>query len=284
VEAVTYTWMVGLDGSDGSASALRWAHAVATSRHERVTPVAAWHVPLPIWLTAGRRAVDVDRAGIQAEVAVHAAEAIGRLDDDSVLDEPVVAEGHPAQVLLDVVHNDAPLVVGRRGISELKHRLLGSVSQHVATHSTSPVVVVPDDWETSPLQRIVVGFDGSEHAAAALRWALSIAPEGAEVEALVALDVIPWLSPETVVERHPDAAAEARQRISAVADEVDPDGRASRHFVPHGPRHALAGEFDDADLIVVGPRGIGGLARTVLGSVTTWLLNEAACPVAVVPT
>lgn len=276
--------MVGLDGSDGSASALRWAHALATARHERVTPIAAWHVPFPIWLMSGRRVVDVDRAGIKAEVAVHAAEAIRRVDDESVLDEPLVVEGHPAQVLLEAAGVDTPLVVGRRGISELQHRLLGSVSQHVATHASGPVVVVPDDWETSPLERIVVGFDGSEHAAAALSWALSIAPEGAEVEALIALDVIPWLSPETVVERHPDAVADARDRISAVADEVDPAGRASRHFVLHGPRHALSDVFEDADLVVVGPRGIGGLARTVLGSVTGWLLNEADCPIAVVPT
>ncbi len=61
-------------------------------------------------------------------------------------------------------------------------------------------------------------------------------------------------------------------------------GRASRNFVLHGPRQALAESLVDADLVVVGPRGIGGLARTVLGSVTTWLLHDAACPVAIVPT
>jgi nucleotide-binding universal stress UspA family protein len=233
---------------------------------------------------SGRRVVDVDRAGVRAEVAVHAAAAIDRLDDESVLDEPLVLEGHPAQVLLDAAGEDVTLVVGRRGIGELKHRLLGSVSQYVATHSSGPVVVVPNDWESAPIRRIVVGFDGSEHAAAALRWALSIAPQGAEVEVVVALDVIPWMNPDMLADRHPDTVEDARRRISAAADEVDPAGRATRHFVVQGPRHALSDALDSADLVVVGPRGIGGLARTVIGSVTTWLLHEASCPVAVVPT
>lgn len=280
---MTYTWIVGLDGSDGSASALRWASELAQQRDERVTPIAAWHVPFPIWLMTGRRAVDVDRLGIEAEVAVHAAEAVDKIEHASVVDEPRVLEGHPASTLLEMAGPDTPVVVGRRGISELKHRLLGSVSHYLVTHSTGPVVVVPDDWETAPLKRIVVGFDGSPFASAALRWALTVAPSDAEVEAVVAIDVIPWLSPEVVVERHPEAVVAARERISAAVDTVDPDGRAARNFVLHGPRHALAEALEGADLVVVGPRGIGELASAMLGSVTTWLLHDARCPVAVVP-
>jgi nucleotide-binding universal stress UspA family protein len=279
-----FTWTVGLDGSDGSASALRWAATIAGRRGERVLPVASWHVPFPIWLLAGRRPIEVDRGGISAEVAVHAAEAIRSLPDAAPIEEPLVVEGHPAPTLGALAGPDTPLVVGRRGVGDLQHRLLGSVSQYLATHADGPVVVVPDDWKTAPIRRIVVGFDGSDHAVAALRWALAVAPDDAEVEVLVAVDVIPWLSPELVVERHPEAVVAARERISLAADQVDPDGRAARNFVLHGPRQALAESLVDADLVVVGPRGIGGLARTVLGSVTTWLLHDAPCPVAIVPT
>ncbi len=278
-----YTWIVGLDGSDGSASALRWASGVAALRKERVTPIAAWHVPLPIWLMSGRRAIEVDRAGIEAEVAVHAAESAALHGDRGVVDDVRVVEGHPAPTLLELAGPETVLVVGRRGIGALKHRLLGSVSQYLATHSSGPVVVVPDEWQTEPLRRIVVGFDGSAYSAEALRWALSLAPDTAEIEALVAVDVIPWLSPESVLERHPEALDSARSRILSVADDVDPEGRAERRFVVHGPRHALTEALADADLVVVGPRGIGALASTVLGSVTSWLLNDAKCPVAVVP-
>ncbi|MGK0274932.1 MAG: nucleotide-binding universal stress UspA family protein [Ilumatobacter sp.] len=280
---MNFSWTVGLDGSEGSASALRWANRIGVARNERVVPVAAWHVPLPIWLMSGRRAVDVDRAGIKAEVEVHAAAMIEALAEHASVDEPIVVEGHPAPTLCAMSGPATPVVVGRRGIGELKHRLLGSVSQYIVTHAEGPVVVVPDDWQDRPLRRIVVGFDGSDHAAAALRWALEVAPDEAEIEVLVAIDVIPWLSPELVVERHPEAAAAARERIAAVADQIDPVGRAGRNFVLHGPRQALAEALSDADLVVVGPRGIGGLARAVLGSVTMWLLHDAACPIAIVP-
>ncbi|MFK8025412.1 MAG: universal stress protein [Ilumatobacter sp.] len=281
---MTNTWIVGLDGSDESESALRWATERAVERDERVRPVAAWHVPLPIWLLSGRRVVDVDRAGLSAEVAVHSAAAVDRLQSDADVDEPRVIEGDPGSVLLDQADSGDTIVVGRRGVGRVRHRVLGSVSRHVATHACGPVVVVPDQWESAGLHRVIVGFDGSEHAAAALAWALGIAPDDAEVVALCGLDVIPWLEPDTVVDRHPEAIAHARERICAVADEVDPQRRAVRSFVVDGPRHALAGAMDDADLVVVGPRGIGGLASALLGSVTAWLLHEATCPVAVVPT
>lgn len=276
-------WIVGLDGSTGASRALRWAVERARRCDERVLPVATWHVPLPIAALSGRRPIDVDRAGLRAEVEFLAGETIAQLEQPECVDDLCVVEGHPAPVLRDLAGPGTTIVVGRRGISSLKHRLLGSVSQYLATHARGPVVVVPDEWEPTSLRRIVVGFDGSDHSMAALQWAISIAPDDAEVEALIAIDVIPWLVPELVVERHPDAVVDARQRISTAADTADPEQRASRNFVLHGPRQALGAALRDADLVVVGPRGIGGIARALLGSVTSWLLHDASCPVAVIP-
>ena len=136
---------------------------------------------------------------------------------------------------------------------------------------------------TIPPNSIVVGFDGSEHSAAALRWALDIAPADSVVVALIAIDVAPWLSMERTEELYSDLMAESEKRITDAADEIDPLHRAERSVVGEGPRHAFAEALTDADLVVVGPRGVGGLARTMLGSVSTWLLSNAPCPIAVIP-
>jgi len=72
--------------------------------------------------------------------------------------------------------------------------------------------------------------------------------------------------------------------LSKAVDAADPDGRAIRQIELHGARQMLADASGDADLVVVGPRGLGGAARAMLGSVTTWLLHASPCPIAVVPT
>ena len=58
---------------------------------------------------------------------------------------------------------------------------------------------------------------------------------------------------------------------------------AVRDIVERPPYQTFADRFDGLDLVVVGPRGLGAVARTILGSVTTWLINEAPCPVVIVP-
>lgn len=276
-------WFAGVDGSPDAKAALRWAVQFAVERGEIVTPLSAWHLPLALVAMAGRRGGDVDRIGMKAQATVAADETLAAVNTKGVVDNAIIAEGHPAPLLLERASDDAIIVVGRRGISALKHRLLGSVSQYLATHSEGPVVVVPADWDDRRCQRVVVGFDGSEHSAAALRWALDIAPAGSDVVALIAIDVAPWLSAERTEELYPDLIAEAQKRITDAADAIDPLHRAERSVVLHGPRQAFAEAFTDADLIVVGPRGIGGLARAMLGSLSTWLLSDAPCPVAVVP-
>lgn len=276
-------WYVGVDGSPDASAALRWAVRFAADRKESVTPIGAWHLPLALAAMAGRRGGNVDQMGMKAEATVAASKTIESVDGLGVVASAVIEQGHPAPLLLERAGEDAVIVVGRRGISALKHRLLGSVSQYLATHADGPVVVVPAGWDDQPCRKIVVGFDGSDHAAAALRWAIDIAPADSQVVAVIAIDVAPWLSEERTAQLYPDLIAEAEQRITDAADAVDPLHRAERSVVLHSPRQAFAEALGDADLIVVGPRGIGGLARAMLGSVTTWLLHDAPCPVAVIP-
>ncbi|NNE11901.1 MAG: universal stress protein [Ilumatobacter sp.] len=276
------TWIVGIDGSPSSDSALAWAADVAGRRGERAWPVVAWHLDA-FERIAARGHVDEERVSRCADAGTLAHDAISRLADPSAVDDPQVVDGHAAAVLLGMSSPNRPVVVGRRGQGGLRHRVLGSVSQYLATHAPGPVVVVPETWTPRPVRRVVVAFDGSDHAVAAMRWALATVPDDAEIEVCMAVDVVPWLHPDVVVERYPDEVDRQRSALMVIVDALDPDERAHRSFELHSPHQALSDRWNDTDLLVLGPRGRGAISRELLGSVSNWVLHEAPCPVAVVP-
>ena len=193
---------------------------------------------------------------LQATAEVAAANTIDLVGANEAVGELLVVEGHPYAILLELTGPDQVVVVGRRGISEFRHRVLGSVSRDLTTRAAGPVVIVPDTWERRPCRNIVVGFDGSEHAQAALRWAIEAAPPAANVSALYGHRRHSMAQARAGRRASPDYVESAGTRIRAAADEVDPDGfSAERTVVLHGPRQALADVMGDADLVVLGPRG-----------------------------
>jgi nucleotide-binding universal stress UspA family protein len=197
--------------------------------------------------------------------------------------QPLVIEGQAQHVLVDASVDADLLAVGRTGAGDLRHHLLGSVSRYCVTHAHTPVVVVPADASLGAVSSIVVGFDGSDHAGAALRWALDFAGDTAGVRAVAAIEVAPWVDEELSRDRFADQIEAEQQRITDALDVVDPEGRAERSIVLQGPRQALAEAQPGADLVVVGTRGLGLIAAGLLGSVSTWLLQDSTVPVVVVP-
>jgi len=153
--------VVGVDGSQGSLNALRWAFGEARARKIAVHAVFAWQYHPP-WVDPGLGSMFP--MGYQPEVGVpedafaQAAASVETLldaavgkaaesDPDSATD-PVritqeAVEGHAAQVLLDSVSADDLLVVGSHGHGGFVGAVLGSVSQHVVSHSRCPVGVIP---------------------------------------------------------------------------------------------------------------------------------------------
>jgi len=133
--------------------------------------------------------------------------------------------------------------------------------------------------------RIVVGVDGSDESHRALQWAMAEASRwGAKL-----IVVHAWrfgVSPSD------PNAAEATRTIGRAAQHVvdhevayarESDVDAEGVLVFDSPARALVDQSADADLIVVGNRGRGGVASTLLGSVSTACVRHARCPVVVVP-
>lgn len=140
--------VVGVDGSDEAAAALRWAVGEAKLRGADVEAVHAWsYVPMTTAADSGL----VPMAWTESAEMLEATQAAGaRIAEEQV--ESVLGAGH--DVAISLVQGDASealleaatgadlLVVGNRGRGALKGALLGSTSGRVADHAPCPVVIV----------------------------------------------------------------------------------------------------------------------------------------------
>ena len=132
---------------------------------------------------------------------------------------------------------------------------------------------------------IVAGVDGSEDSKEALRWAARQARfTGAELHAVIA-----WQVPFTiyVVPSYTEAdyerdAAETLNKAILDALGPDPDVPVVTRLIQNRPAIALTREAEGAELLVVGEHGHGELPGMHLGSVASYCVHHASCPVTVV--
>jgi nucleotide-binding universal stress UspA family protein len=135
--------VVGIDGSDHSKEALRWALDEARLRGAALRVVTAWTAPVYIGYAAvSGAAIDPslfqEAAGEQVEKTVK--EVVGDVTDVQI--ERKTVEGTAALVLVEEAQEADLLVVGSRGHGGFAGLLLGSASQQCAQHATCPVVIV----------------------------------------------------------------------------------------------------------------------------------------------
>lgn len=136
--------IVGVDGSEGSRRALRWAADEAKRRDATLLVITVWQYPVFTTIPAFGVLPPVEEMSAEAEAGLRALleeEGLTGRDDLTVLES--VVQGPAAPALLDAAGEDDVLVVGSRGHGGFTGLLLGSVSQAVVTHAPCPVVVVP---------------------------------------------------------------------------------------------------------------------------------------------
>ena len=187
------------------------------------------------------------------------------------------------------------VIVGSRGLGPLRRAIMGSVSSSVVRHAHSSVLVVrgKGDEEGKPPGKVLLALDGSKEADAAERIAAEIsAATGSELHLVRGLDTEthrPYPGPE-FWEGFEEDIERSKRHILAFLDEHA--SRLKADGVRVGDVHLSLGEADKeivriaeairADLIVVGSRGLGGVRRALLGSVSDSVLRHANCPVLVV--
>ena len=134
--------------------------------------------------------------------------------------------------------------------------------------------------------RIVVGVDGSEGSKNALRWAVRQAGfTGATLEAITGWEFPAFYGWAPVMPDDVDFGQLAERALTDTLDEVFGPDRPSRlvtRVVCRHPALALVEASEGAELLVVGSRGYGGFKDALLGSVSTYCVHHARCPVTVI--
>ena len=136
--------VVGIDGSEGSGRALRWALGEGRLRQAAVEVVHAWHPPyIPSAYPFSGLALDAE---VYEKAAAELLGSAVDAQDTTGLAEPVartLVTGGAAEAVLTHAKGADLIVIGSRGHGGFTGLLLGSVSNQIVHHATCPVVVVP---------------------------------------------------------------------------------------------------------------------------------------------
>jgi nucleotide-binding universal stress UspA family protein len=130
--------VVGLDGSELSIAALRWAIDEARLRNAEVVALCAWEFPRamsPVTMFT------VQPEPFRADAEATVERALAGANPGSVPVISKIVEGSAAIRLVEASADADLIVVGSRGRGGFAGLLLGSVSQHLAVHARCPVLV-----------------------------------------------------------------------------------------------------------------------------------------------
>ncbi len=188
------------------------------------------------------------------------------------------------------------LVVGSRGVGSLRRTLMGSVSESTVHHAHCPVLVARwrEEGDAGILgSRILVAVDGSEESGMAVEAATELAVStGAELHVVHALPTepsMPYPYPyakerweASMEQAKKDARAFVEKRAGQVEAETGVVARAHLRLGRPDREIVRLSEELDAGMLVLGSRGLGGVKRALMGSVSDSVVRHAHSSVLVV--
>lgn len=256
--------VVGVDGSAPSVRALHWAATMTRTLDGELIVVNAY---VPIQSEKPPGLVERLMAGRTRELEHWCADAL-----TDIRHKLEVIEGDPRAALTAAVarHRGDLLVVAATGSSGSGPGFLhlGSVAEYLTHHSSVALAVIPGDAPPEA-HRVVVAVDGSQHSLAAVRWLAELASSATELEIVaVAVAEDDRLDEETVSAGYSDPEDLVRSNWAAPLGERE---IAFQTVVVRGVAPAdgilrVAADHN-ADLIVLGMRGAGGITGLRLGGV-----------------
>ncbi|WP_144207082.1 universal stress protein [Mycobacterium tilburgii] len=281
--------VAAVDGSPASNAAVVWAARDAAMRnipltlfHAVATPTTTWP-PIPYPDSVLVKLEDDCRRQL-AHSSKLAEEAMPA--DRKVTIRKEFVYSSPAPALMNMSEEAEMIVVGSSGRGLLARSVLGSVSSSVVRHARCPVAVIRDDDLPDPVHGpVLFGIDGSPASELATAVAFDEASRrGVDLVALhawtdIAVLELPAFDWEAV-------GAEAQRSLAenlAGWQEHYPDVTVRRLLVRDLPAQQLIQQAkgSQAQLVVVGSHGRGGLTGLILGSVSNTVLHSVKAPVIV---
>ena len=268
--------IAGYDGSVCGDEALRWAAREAWARGTALTICLTW--PAADLLLLGDWGARDRAQQLGGDILARGVRLAGAVPDLPDV-RTVLAEGSPAHVLCERSSSAEMVVVGSRGHGGLADSWLGSVSWQVACHGHGRIVVVRGKWR--PVNQspgpVVAGVDGSPAAQDALTFAFEEA----------ALRDVPLIAVCALADAPGRLGGMQRMeedfsRQMTLHEKEHPEITVLRQVTFGAPRSALLTAAAEAQLIVMGSRGLGGVEGMSLGSVAGALVHHSPCPVVVV--
>ncbi len=190
----------------------------------------------------------------------------------------------PSAILGYVNQNDFDLVViGTHGRSGIEQLLLGSVAEKIVRYAPSPVLTV---HRKSPVietyKKIIVPFDFSEHAQRALRTALRVSPDDAEIHLVYVFekDAYPEMyswNLASSIDLMPQVQIKAREKMDALLNNLNIGNRQIHKIIMNGTPHKKIAEYvnsQQAELVIMATQGLVGLDRFLLGSTTERIIRS----------
>jgi nucleotide-binding universal stress UspA family protein len=273
--------VVGVDGSAPASTAARWAVREAAIRRIELYVVHVVHTDLTGWPQTGWPAIPLPPEVGEAQVAQGEKVLQETRADIATTTGPHQPRNITTRICIGAVvptlrgfarHPDTMIVVGRRGRGGMHRALLGSVSSAMLHTAHCPVAVVHEmsTIESTPAP-VVLGVDGSPASEYATAIAFDEAlRRGVELIAVHSSDHADTAEVEQRVARR--LAEYQRRYLNVTVRRVITGGH---------PADALLAQSQDAQLVVVGSRGHGCLARTMLGSVSAAVVQACRTPVIV---
>jgi nucleotide-binding universal stress UspA family protein len=280
--------LVGVDRSNASDAAVRWA---AEEAQMRKLPITLVHViaQTPTDSTGPRHGgITQEQLNLGREIVEQSRRIVEEFAGRGVVDVGTqVPYAHPVPTLVDASRSAHMIAVGDRGLGGFGRHLLGSVSFGLLHHAHCPVAVIHDrgslQQHTDDAVPVLVGIDGSPASEAAVAFAFDEASSRAvpliALHAWSDVGVFPILGMDWHTRR--DEGEQLLGERLAGWQEQFPDVPVHRRLVCDVPARWLIEESGQAQLVVLGSHGRGGYPGMHLGSVTSSVTQSADVPVVV---